>query len=392
MNIENTATPCYQSNPLSGTNQYNNDTYSDRMTQESHHHHQQCTCHETASKLLLYNDAISNNVESDLLLDWQPQYQQQLDNFTGMDANEYYKPAISPSTSSLRFLNGQTKSPRRRSSVSRINSGLTSRRRSTVSHLSRPVISVEDFDLTDQTEGRNRMASYSMMDYQQMDPEQRTTSLVAPVYSKSSSASIISSPSSNSPNSTHTDEINLGNYTTNDLGLMSTGPDELTNLLNNVLMDSSSQSPMSTQFLEDTYYQQQPQTTAATDMTRSTTISSSCSSSYAASTMMIPPQPSWCGSLVPHVSCAPSSAINQGESVVITITPLQNTKPAVTRIVTCYSGDSCNCPGCFVHPNNLLAMNQQQEPQLKQYSRSSFSSSSSSSYSSDDEVLYQQPR
>jgi hypothetical protein len=350
------------------------------MTQVSH----QCTCHETASKLLLYNNALPSNVETNSLLNWQPQHQQQLSTFNrpyGLDDQSdagYYKSAISPSTS-LRFLNGQTKSPRRRSSLTRSPINTTnSRRRSTMSHLSRPVISVEDFDLTDQTTAdRNRMAPYSMPDYQQnidLNSEQHS-SLTAPIYSKSSSASIISSSSSiPSPSSTHTDEVNLGNYT-NDLGFMATGPDELTNLLNNVLMDN--QSSISTLEGSNPYYQ----IPTATDMTRSTTISSSCSST-SATPMMMPLQSAWCGSLVPHGNCVPSSA-NQGESVVITITPLQNTKPAVTRIVTCYCGDFCNCPGCFVHPNNLL---NQQQP--KQYSRSSFSSSSSSSYSSDDE----QPR
>lgn len=382
------------------------------MTQEPIPTSRQCACHETPSKLLLYNNVLSNTMNAEPEMNWQPQDQKQLSTFTrsdGLDEQQYgghYRPLSAPSMS-LQFLNEQIKSPRRRSSVPRrssINSAsseFSSRRRSTMSHLSRPVISVEDFDLTEKNAERNRTDTYSMTDYQQNINlgmgQQHIISMAAPVYPKSSSASIISSsasiPSSNSPYSDHMDEINLGNYT-NNLGIMARDPDELTNLLNNVLMDSN-QSPISNQFVEDTTNNtcyQQPQTAA--DMTGPTTISSPCPSSYA-TPMISPPQPSWCGSPVSHVNCAPSSPTsNQGESVVITITPLQNTKPAVTRIVTCYCGDLCNCPGCFVHPNNLFAMDYQQQQheqtQLKNYPLSSFSSSSSSC-SSDDEVLYQHP-
>lgn len=80
-----------------------------------------------------------------------------------------------------------------------------------------------------------------------------------------------------------------------------TDPEELSFLLNNILMNSR----------ED-------------DMTKSTTSS--------------------------HL---PTTVTNtQGESVVITITPLSSSEMPVSRIVTCYCGNSCTCPGCFVHPNN----------------------------------------
>lgn len=66
---------------------------------------------------------------------------------------------------------------------------------------------------------------------------------------------------------------------------------------------------------------------------------------------------SQCGSFVPNMSCCQPKG--QGESVIITITPLANpiqtqTEQHVTttRIVTCYCGQQCTCPGCLVHPGN----------------------------------------
>ncbi|RCH89846.1 hypothetical protein CU098_006892, partial [Rhizopus stolonifer] len=70
--------------------------------------------------------------------------------------------------------------------------------------------------------------------------------------------------------------------------------------------------------------------------------------------------------------------VTEGESVVITITPLAYTKdqPTTTRIVTCYCGSLCNCPGCLVHPSSFLS----NDPLLN--------SSASSSYASDEEDIY----
>ncbi|RCH87901.1 hypothetical protein CU098_002611, partial [Rhizopus stolonifer] len=71
-------------------------------------------------------------------------------------------------------------------------------------------------------------------------------------------------------------------------------------------------------------------------------------------------------------STATHSHRSSGESVVITITPLSNTNnneelldhqsnssqqqnyPTTTRIVTCYCGNQCTCPGCLVHPGNFF--------------------------------------
>lgn len=92
-----------------------------------------------------------------------------------------------------------------------------------------------------------------------------------------------------------------------------------------------------------------------------------------------PPVPpinrSQCGSFVPNPTCCQSK--NPGESVIITITPLaqDNTSATSTRIVTCYCGQNCTCPGCLVHPGNFFLGN---DPYAGP-------SSSSSCYGSDEE-------
>ncbi|CDH55111.1 predicted protein [Lichtheimia corymbifera JMRC:FSU:9682] len=64
-------------------------------------------------------------------------------------------------------------------------------------------------------------------------------------------------------------------------------------------------------------------------------------------------------------SCPPTdTSMAQGESVVITITPLpkqqgggqqdHTTATTMTRVVTCYCGPSCICPDCLVHPVIIL--------------------------------------
>ena len=80
--------------------------------------------------------------------------------------------------------------------------------------------------------------------------------------------------------------------------------------------------------------------------------------------------PSHCGSFVPRSKCCKVAGTPGGESVVITITPLTNTtentsmmtmmleddtqQKTTTRIVTCYCGAQCTCPGCLVHPSNFF--------------------------------------
>lgn len=103
-----------------------------------------------------------------------------------------------------------------------------------------------------------------------------------------------------------------------------------------------------------------------------------------------------CGSFASAPTCQPSGA-NQGESVVITITPLPKPDQAAssemasttttTRIVTCYCGPSCNCPGCLVHPGNSFLGNPALDPYagLVPSNQTTSCSSASSSCGSDDE-------
>lgn len=65
-----------------------------------------------------------------------------------------------------------------------------------------------------------------------------------------------------------------------------------------------------------------------------------------------------CGSLTPHPSCTTNCLQNfQGESVLVTITPLQTScvmnAQTVSKIMTCYCGFGCTCPGCLVHPKGF---------------------------------------
>ncbi|CAO3622423.1 unnamed protein product [Cunninghamella blakesleeana] len=87
---------------------------------------------------------------------------------------------------------------------------------------------------------------------------------------------------------------------------------------------------------------------------------------------------------------------NIGESVVITITPLNeshhplqgNQNQVRTRIMTCYCGSQCQCPGCLIHPGNFLIGDQYYNPfnGFPTTSSTCPSSTASSTYSvSDDE-------
>lgn len=91
-------------------------------------------------------------------------------------------------------------------------------------------------------------------------------------------------------------------------------------------------------------------------------------------------------------SCPPTdTSMAQGESVVITITPLpkqqgggqqdHTTATTMTRVVTCYCGPSCICPDCLVHPGNSFLANMEPYAGLM----NPHQSSSSSSCGSDDD-------
>ncbi|KAF1804503.1 hypothetical protein FB192DRAFT_1047732 [Mucor lusitanicus] len=351
----------------------------------------------------------------------------------------------SHSSSSLRFLGGQTKSPRRRSSLSRrssTNSGNNSRR-STISHpvtsttMTTVSASTMPFQMNQQEDVMMDMQTFLLNDqYRQiteMEPESAVVNsnhlsaamAGAAGYNVSSASSTASSNlSSHSPNSIHADMVGSGEFqgqSSDELGgFMMTDPDELTTLLNNVLMENNSaaSSVAANNSTNSTKHHNPTRASAGIDMTRSTTTSSSTSQSHQQQQQ----QQMLCGSYAPHSNCSSASSIveQQGESVVITITPLSNLlsnqeqrvevakeKPAVTRIVTCYYGKSCSCPGCFVHPNNSyqglhdnnhnndvsppymqqqqLLQLQYQQQQQQMNMRYQLLSNTSSLYSSDDE-------
>jgi hypothetical protein len=365
----------------------------------------------------------------------------------------------SNSSSSLRFLGGQTKSPRRRSSLTRRSStnSNSNNRRSTISHPSGTtaantsipfhmnqqddmMIDMQSFLLTDQfnhqqiTEIESEIAvvnNSNLTTVAEVTAASAASATVTAGYNVSSASSTSSSNiSSHSPNSTHADMMGNNEFqgqSSDELGgFMMTDPNELTTLLNNVLMNNETSSAASgTDNANNSNSNENincTRTSAGIDMTRSTTTSSSNSQpqfhhqqqqqqrQQQQSSML-------CGSFTPHLNCSPASSImeQQGESVVITITPLSNLlsnqeqrvivakeKPAVTRIVTCYYGNSCICPGCFVHPNNnyqsLYNNNnndvspqymQQHQQQIQQQNQINMQyqlpSNNSSLYSSDDE-------
>ncbi|OBZ90563.1 hypothetical protein A0J61_01383 [Choanephora cucurbitarum] len=178
--------------------------------------------------------------------------------------------------------------------------------------------------------------------------------------------------------------------------------DELTAILNNVLSKeedinsvSSSTSNSYRSSISAPTYTSTPTASAATVPIPMPTTSGGVNP-------MIPSnlnQQSHCGSFVPRSKCCKPLGSPGGESVVITITPLasttktedmiensttssmqQQTYPTTTRIVTCYCGSQCACPGCLVHPGNFFLGS---DPYVGPLIPSS--SASSSCYGSDEE-------
>ncbi|KAF7730067.1 hypothetical protein EC973_003012 [Apophysomyces ossiformis] len=157
-----------------------------------------------------------------------------------------------------------------------------------------------------------------------------------------------------------------------------THPDELTALLNQVLThEDNSKSSM--------------QGLPSLSLPPSTSSSTSTSSAILSAATPARPPTDYCGSFACHSACRPSISHDQGESVVITITPLPKsgqedpTSRMTTRIVTCYCGPTCTCPGCFVHPGNFFLGNSTLDPYAGLFSAQRACSSTSSSYSSDDD-------
>jgi hypothetical protein len=171
-----------------------------------------------------------------------------------------------------------------------------------------------------------------------------------------SSSSITTTPLSRS--------VSSSSATNLDDDIMKELDDELCNLLNNMIYhqhhdDISSLSPSTS-----------PPVTYPTHPMSS----SSSSSSSTTINSKVPPHPlySHCRKLAQwHPQPPPPGQV--GESVIITMTPLpkwtgetvnqpQQQTTSTTKIVTCYCGPSCTCPGCLVHPTRSIFASQGLDP------------------------------
>lgn len=356
----------------------------------------QCTCHEAANKIILsqqqqLQEQASNlwSQQTPILPSGRPRSMTMEEVLPGY--NNTYGGQLQKSAS-FRFLGGQTKSPRRKSSTSSSKSSGSRRRSGTISQQQQTpyqnvnqddpmMMDMQTFSFNQQTSTEMGKNECAMMVVNNSFPSSSSTA---------TSISNSSTPNSNYNNGFQNHSMKDGYSDDIDLMINATDPAELTSLLNDVLDNERGK--------QQNENVKNVTTEGSVNMARSTTSNSfsSSSSSHQAHVSggrfgMPQAQPSVCGSLAPHSGCAPAID-SQGESVVITITPIStlmnqeqvkqqmevNSKP-FTRVVTCYCGYSCICPGCFVHPNNYLPQFCNMQQSFAQLS------SNSSSYSSDDE-------
>lgn len=140
--------------------------------------------------------------------------------------------------------------------------------------------------------------------------------------------------------------------------------DELCSLLNNMIDQQH----------HDNLASLSPATSPLVSYPTHSMSSSSSSSSSTTINSKVPPHPlySHCRKLAQwHPQPPPPGQV--GESVVITMTPLpkwtsetvnqpQQQTTSTTKIVTCYCGPSCTCPGCLVHPTRSIFASQGLDP------------------------------
>lgn len=289
----------------------------------------------------------------------------------------FHKPTTTIS-SSQRFLDGQPRTRRRRSTTQKRTAAANSTTVTPTNYANRlPVNALVDPVLTIDT----------IHDYSLSTPP---SSAVSPHH--------LSSLSTHEPMDVQFDylteqlEILSSNSSHSYIGDLSNA-DELTAILNNVLQkddDDISLPSVSS-------YSSNPTTLKSTSTKRKST------PILPTTTNNISP-PSHCGSFVPLSKCCKPVGAAGGESVVITITPLTNTalpsnndtmmmmleddhqtqQKTTTRIVTCYCGNQCTCPGCLVHPSNFFLGT---DPYSGLMMNNPSSSASSSCYGSDEEEL-----
>ncbi|KAI9251998.1 hypothetical protein EDC94DRAFT_621364 [Helicostylum pulchrum] len=296
-------------------------------------------------------------------------------------------------TSTQRFLDGQPRIRRRRSTNQKRTIAANS---TTVTPTRLPVNALVDLTID------------TLHDYSLSSP---SSSAVSPHHISSSSSTAASAPTSAIATAVMSnDPMDIQfDYLTEQLEILSSSnhgfigdlanADELTAILNNVLQKEDDDDIPS-----------------VSSSSYSSHLTATCSSTLPntknMSAPMIPtalnsPTSSHCGSFVPRSKCCKPMGALGGESVVITITPLTNTSSSggstsnnnnsmlmmleddqtqqktTTRIVTCYCGNQCTCPGCLVHPGNFFLGTDPYSGLMMNPS----SSASSSCYGSDEEDL-----
>ncbi|KAI7894890.1 uncharacterized protein EV154DRAFT_458784 [Mucor mucedo] len=293
----------------------------------------------------------------------------------------FHKPTTS---TSQRFLDGQPRTRRRRSTTQKRTAAANSTTVTPTNYNRLPVNALVDSVLTIDT----------IHDYSLSTPP---SSAVSPHH--------LSSLSTHEPMDVQFD------YLTEQLEILSnsshhsyigdlSNADELTAILNNVLQkDDDDDDGVSLPSVSS--YSSNNTTLKSTSTNRKSTPILPATSHPPAAAASMPP--SHCGSFVPLSKCCKPVGAAGGESVVITITPLTNTtapsndsmmmmleddhqtqQKTTTRIVTCYCGNQCTCPGCLVHPSNFFLGT---DPYSGLMMNNPSSSASSSCYGSDEEEL-----
>lgn len=295
------------------------------------------------------------------------------DQDTNNNTNNMHLGFIFHKPTSQRFLDGQPRVRRRRSNKQQKPASTSATPTSSANRL--PVNALID---------SSNLTINTITDYSLSTPP---SSAVSPHPPSSSSNSSLAAACE--PMDTHFDYLteqleilsNSSNSVTNSNGQFMgdlANAEELTAILNNVFKEDELESVSTTSH----------RSSVSTTATAPTTMGSQANPHAMPTTMR-----SQCGSFVPRSTCCKPSSANNGESVVITITPLSTNNnnaadkqqqadyPTTTRIVTCYCGNQCTCPGCLVHPGNFfLGSDPYAGPLIP-------SSNSSSCYGSDEEDL-----
>ncbi|KAL7308252.1 copper-binding transcription factor [Mucor circinelloides] len=307
----------------------------------------------------------SNQLFTDMMMDTGD------DQDTNNNNNNMHLGYIFHKPTSQRFLDGQPRVRRRRSNKQQQKSATTSATPNSANRL--PVNALID---------SSNLTINTINDYSLSTPP---SSAVSPHPPSSSSNSSLAAACE--PMDTHFD------YLTEQLEILSNSSSNA-NSNNGQFMGDLANAEELTAILNNVFKEDELESVSTTShrSSVSTTATAPTMNSQANPHAMPTTMRSQCGSFVPRSTCCKPSSTNSGESVVITITPLSTNNntadkqqqadyPTTTRIVTCYCGKQCTCPGCLVHPGNFfLGSDPYAGPLIP-------SSNSSSCYGSDEEDL-----